>query len=260
MNGELAQAIALVAHGNATLAGRGETRHFEQRNSTFQFIRSLTMEIPGRWRTRTVTSVEEWMQALPRAGVERLSLVGSGAPPSAFANQGGWAIQGQTERGAHVWHGSWKVNRDGIDPQARTWEVSYPLGQRNGPAAADDVDIAAAKSELSAALNQASDFAARDSHLTTFHSLFDRALALGEADCPTAPYHADMLPTEGYSVAARQLMAMASQAWVFGGMGSWTDLGFDDASTTADFQRVSARLYRAVVDAARSAANAFEPG
>src|SRR4051794_262143 len=41
---------------------------------------------------------------------------------------------------------------------------------------------------------------------------------------PTAPYHPDILPSAGYTLAARQLLAGAVASFVFGGMGSWNDV------------------------------------
>ncbi len=66
-----------------------------------------------------------------------------------------------------------------------------------------------------------------------------------------------MVPAAGYSLDARQLLAMASRAWVFGGMGSWNDIGFTDAARNEEYRRVSQELYRAVTDAIRDAANSF---
>jgi hypothetical protein len=48
---------------------------------------------------------------------------------------------------------------------------------------------------------------------------------------------------------------MASQAWVFGGMGSWNDLGFPDAADNDRYRAVTAGLYDAVLGAIAAAAN-----
>lgn len=42
---------------------------------------------------------------------------------------------------------------------------------------------------------------------------------------------------------------MAAQAWVFGGMGSWNDLGFSDADSHHRYQEVTRRLYDGVLRA-----------
>lgn len=90
MNGELAQAVAVVAHGNAALHRRIDLANFEAHNSTFQFVRSVAIEVPARWRAKRVDRVAEWIRALRGKGVHRLSLIGGGTTPVAFANEGGW--------------------------------------------------------------------------------------------------------------------------------------------------------------------------
>ncbi|MBW3624663.1 MAG: hypothetical protein KY468_14755 [Armatimonadetes bacterium] len=54
-----------------------------------------------------------------------------------------------------------------------------------------------------------------------------------------------MLPEEGYSLLARQLLATATQAYVFGGMGSWNDIGFE-GSLQREYEKVSADLYEVI--------------
>ena len=93
--------------------------------------------------------------------------------------------------------------------------------------------------------------------LEPFAGWFEDALALGDSPSPDPPYHGDMLPQTGYPLEARQLLAMATRSWVFGGMGSWNDAGFSDEDVQAHYQEITKRLYRAVLDGIRTAANAF---
>jgi hypothetical protein len=50
---------------------------------------------------------------------------------------------------------------------------------------------------------------------------------LSSADPLAGTYHSDLAPTPIMPLEAKQLLASAQAAWVFGGMGSWNDLGFD---------------------------------
>ena len=59
-------------------------------------------------------------------------------------------------------------------------------------------------------------------------------------------YHSDLGPANSYPLAAKQLLFAAGNAWVFGGMGSWNDLGFDDCETNALYDRLSAQLYTCI--------------
>ena len=50
---------------------------------------------------------------------------------------------------------------------------------------------------------------------------------------------------------------MAAASWVFGGMGSWNDIGFvPDDPMAPEYESVSADLYSAVLAALGAAANA----
>jgi hypothetical protein len=266
VNGELAQAVALAAHGNAWLADVGTARediaNFEATNSTFQFVRSVRFEVNSRWRGASeVGSAGEWLRSIARTGVHQLSLVAGGSKPIAFANEGSWGVVGRGRHRADAWRGRWEVNKAGVDPadlKPRIWEVSYQRERGNGPFTLEPVDIDGRLEQLRHALAEAKEFAGRDDFLATFVPWFDEALALESGDEPDTAWHPDMLPTVGYGLDARRLLAMGSRSWVFGGMGSWNDIGFNDAATQDQYRQVSERLYRAVLDAIRDATNSFE--
>lgn len=78
--------------------------------------------------------------------------------------------------------------------------------------------------------------------MDTWAAWFERALAVGD----DIPYYPDMLPL-GYTYEARHLAALAAQAWVFGGMGSWNDMTFENESATAEYGAVSRDLYNAIL-------------
>ena len=63
---------------------------------------------------------------------------------------------------------------------------------------------------------------------------------------PTAPYHPDILPPAGYTLAAQQLLAAAVGGFVFGGMGSWNDSAPESADARPQYERLSEELYAAV--------------
>lgn len=264
MNGELAQVVALVAHGNAELVGIADASGLEASNTTFNYVRSITFEVPARRRgVRTVDSVHDWLRAASRWKVDRLSLVrGGGVRPVAFANEGGWGMLGHAPGRVCAWHGSWEVNQAGVDPsdpKPRIWEVDYRAMVEQGGVEPAPVDLEARRTELVEALTDARAFASDDAHhLQNFAPWFDEALEMASNAEPMAPYHPDMLPEVGYSLEARRLLAMTTRAWVFGGMGSWNDVGFSDGETNERYRAISERLYRAVIDAVRDAANAFE--
>ncbi|GAB3914442.1 hypothetical protein GCM10011575_44990 [Microlunatus endophyticus] len=54
-------------------------------------------------------------------------------------------------------------------------------------------------------------------------------------------------------------MAAGSRAWVFGGMGSWNDLGFPDEGVEQDYEQLSSTLFAAVLTAITTATNSAAP-
>jgi hypothetical protein len=262
VDGELAQVVALVAHGNAALVGTADLSDLEASNSTFQYVRSVTFEVPARRRTRAVSSAVEWLDAASRWKIGRFSLVGGGGRrPRGFANEGDWGVLGHAPDRVCAWYGSWVVNSEGVDPanlKPRIWEVSYRVSAREGRIEPAPVDLDTRRTELVEAITEARDFAGVDPHLQTFIAWFEEALAMASNPGPVPPYHPDMMPVEGYPTEARQLLSMATRSHVFGGMGSWNDIGFADQDTKARYEATSERLYRAVADAVRDATNAFE--
>jgi len=87
--------------------------------------------------------------------------------------------------------------------------------------------------------------------------LFAQALVLPDSPHPALPYHTDLLPAVGFSLEARQTLAAAAQACVFGGMGSWNDLALEQAEMQPRYEQISAALYEAVKSALVMASNTF---
>lgn len=76
MNGELAQAMALVAHGSAWLQhpDTGPPPSLAVENSTFRYFRSasfVTSTSPTASATQTTDAAARWLQAVRHNGVDR---------------------------------------------------------------------------------------------------------------------------------------------------------------------------------------------
>jgi len=67
----------------------------------------------------------------------------------------------------------------------------------------------------------------------------------------------DWLPGIGHSLAARQIYAAACQSWVFGGMGSWNDLVFQDPIENSEYEDLSRQLYEAINSGIELSVNSF---
>ncbi len=164
-----------------------------------------------------------------------------------FANAGRWSLASTGGRNGEIWHATWTVG-DRAAPDRRIWSVRYEAAH------VDDLtpqrpDLLSARRHLKQALQTAQDFATRQ-QMETWPAWFETALA-GD---PEIPYHPDLLP-EGYTSEARQLAAMAVKAWVFGGMGSWNDVYFDDPEARAEYAAISRNLYSALLRALVASVN-----
>jgi hypothetical protein len=65
-----------------------------------------------------------------------------------------------------------------------------------------------------------------------------------------------MLPPDFGPLAARQLVAAATRAWVFGGMGSWNDVWFANPALVQRYKALTPALFEAVLSAIVDGANA----
>ncbi|MGD2073289.1 MAG: hypothetical protein PVG65_07385, partial [Candidatus Thorarchaeota archaeon] len=66
----------------------------------------------------------------------------------------------------------------------------------------------------------------------------------------------DYLP-DGFDLRAYQLIKASSAGWLFGGMGSWNDLVFDEGSVDERYDEVSNNLYYAICNAVVVATNSY---
>ncbi len=278
MNGELAQLVYLAGHGSSWLASDepgAPPADFGQESWAFQFVGSLRFRLlaaAGHGRALDAaaasevstayeaSTVSEWLLQLRERGAARLWLtvpevraVTVGETETGehhvawFANAGRWSLLAAGRQRPEVWRADWTVG-DRSAADRRIWSVSYE-GARVDRAMPQCPDIQSAATQLSWALVETRDFAARQG-LAQWSELFEQILS---ADGEGAD-RAQLLPPR-YSAAARHLLAEADHAWVFGGMESWNDLKFTDSTTEHEFRQVSRDLYIAVLNAVLASTN-----
>ena len=269
MQGPIAQTLALAIHGNAHLRGIPVPVFFPG-NSTCQFCKQVefvTLErtLFGVRERPFARTPDEWLAKLAAAGVERLTVryESLGDPRISdrmsvgFVGGGGhWWIGAQ--RGAEVglWEARWRVgNQD--DPGRRIWNVTYGEVARADGRRAGTADLASLVRELTAVFGEIRAFA-QEHGLDDFAGSFDRAIDCLCSDQPRSfGYHADLAPAGVLPPDAERILGAAQAGWVFGGMGSWNDLGFEGAAQ-ARYESLSDRPYpllnRAAVDAANASA------
>jgi len=265
MNGTLAQTAALAAHARARLLDArlaGDEAYWE-RHSTLKFVRTLTFKTHKRGLFRSAEVVvasnpSAWMSALPTEADVSLVSLGASGPleahiASAFVGGTQEAIAVLGEGRGDLWVPSWEAVSQ--YPDTKIWSVCYLATASHGLEAAWKT-VERARAELADALGEITVFAAGETSLSGWRGTFEKASDALDASAPSPPYHPDILPPDGYSLEARQLMAASVAAYVFGGMGSWNDCVFEDRQVEARYERVTKKLYVAVMDSLVSSINA----
>ena len=136
----------------------------------------------------------------------------------------------------------------------RPWRVYYDRRART--TRLRRTSLQTSQEALRDALIAARDFSRR--HRLGYVGTFSRSLALLTSRRPAAAYPSDLLPPYGYSLDARQVFAAASNAWVFGGMGAFGDVVFEDEAVATAFWALYRDLGAAVVAALLAATNDFD--
>jgi hypothetical protein len=171
---------------------------------------------------------------------------------AAFAGGLAAGLLTTSKSGNDLWRASWDVG-DRDAPDRRIWKVAYhPVCVALDPQR-PRVDDAAAT--LDAALEAAEEFASR-SGSQPWDATFANARRQWADPNAEPSYHQDLFPDHCYSEASRRLASMAQAAWVFGGMGSWNDLGFPEPEIHNEYEQISRDLFAAVMLACVASVNA----
>lgn len=274
MKGSIAQIVALTVHGNLILQNglASGSDEFQRQNSTFRFCEFVNfIDGPAENLPHTealyAADPQHWFERLKGEGVRgfRISYAPSVEPNvpdrrlAGFVGGGGkWAIETRKLSSWDFWIPRWQIGkRDRKDN--RIWRVSYLRvpGRMTLPKEDPD-DLEQLKLELKQCLQQIAQFS-RSQTLEGFAEAFESGVARLESPDPLADaYHTDIVPPGFLSLAANQLLSSAQAAWVFGGMGSWNDLGFE-GETQARYDHLSEELYRLLNGAIAAAANSSTP-
>lgn len=255
------QCLTLVAAGNAALKGRDVGRFWPDA-MVFRWTEQVEFVIPRGGDEFALIAADplawfDWlkdkceglrlhtapMRQEPKLGPmpERMlaGFVGGGAR---------WLIEAVGAERSTLWEGFDRLG-DREDPRRRIWRTAYIFqGETQRQDALADSDVAAASAELRATL-EAIEPVARAIGAENFAAIFaDARAALDAAPDPERDLGAPL--SEG----AKRLIAAAMGASVFGGMGSWNDIGSDEAHKAA-YGETSEALYLALQRAVLAAAN-----
>ena len=266
MNGELAQIIFLVAYGNLFLNG-GEAEKVDlSANSIFQYVSSIRF---ARYKSNQDTqgfevanSVSDWFAFLHSVKVTRLWNIAFGWQrqdipehvAAAFSGGVPKAIQADIPNSFELWYPQWKTGGQSPKP----WLVEYRSLMFSNSHTLPMPAMSMVKNQLRKAVSQAEKFAKRsDVNISNWANQFTNSLELLESPHPQIPFYSDLLPNIGFSLDARQILAAAVQSYVFGGEGSWNDVGFKKPEVNKEHERITKELYAAVKFAITMASNSF---
>jgi len=282
MTGILAQLVALTSYGNAYLQDGEDIGSFFPANSTFQFCskvdfvnfkKSVLSSRPKE--VKVADDPLQWFQGLKKQGCKRLRLfytpsenTPTKTPDHKLAGMvgggGTWMIETIYGKFSHYWFNRWQVTqkddlRPSVDgpPDRPVWSVSYGRIDKDQPVTDKQFHIKDTSSLLEQSLKAIAGFA-ESQHLPSWAETFNKARSILDSINPIQDYyHQDLLVEKHYSLEARQLLAAAGAAWVFGGMGSWNDLVFDSENINKTYDERSAQLYNAINQAVQAVANSY---
>jgi len=269
--------IALTCNGNAAIRGVAIAKLFPD-NPHFRFCESVTFGFAAA--ASDVTEViaatpEAWCLGLRPRGVEALQLrpyrrktPSEDRVTSGFVHGGSlWKIEASLGGGAsEVWTSAWELVGAPGGSDGKPWRVRYSRTKEDGWKRAS-LDLARASDHLRQALQAAEDLASAQGADAAFIQRFHRARAAlnpdHSDDNPADGVVGDFCPPGVLSEAAVRLLAASSEAWVFGGMGSWNDpMTFSkrmQPEIKERYDRISDVLFDALQEAVADAATSSAP-
>lgn len=271
MEGQLAQMVALTCFGNAAIRGQ-QVSDFLHDNSTCTFCEEISFKagLPGRGGEPLFTTIalnpNEWIETLLRRGKLgfRLRQKTQNHPMFPDAITAGiadgpkwWSIEAlRTGAISEFWIPKWEIG-DRNAPDQRIWRVTYSLWEVSATLPTGLRSLEEISGDFRRTLEQIRAFAEREQ--CGFIKDFDDALlALNGTEVDTSSLD-DWVPLQMLDSMAVALLKAGSQAWVFGGMGSWNDQGYNDEAVQNEYEDLTDRLYGIVNEAIEAATSSSMP-
>ncbi len=263
MDGNLAAAATLVAHTRAWRGGHTRRPSFSPL-SAFRFSGSLKVDIPvglvipGREKYAP-RAPRAWLDWYPRVRARdlRLGVVGGVIRDDALVHKAQMAtfspftFTAVDTRGKGVARAAERVVNP-TEVEGALWHLHFVRVYDTSLLPAPGIKEAG--DNLLAAIASARTVGVAERALKQWVPYLDHAVAILRGDAaPQNP--SDMLPPVGYTTAARLLVAAATQAWVVGGPGTWSDHEPRGREARALYLTVSAELYACLIEAIGAAVN-----
>ena len=259
MQTELAQIISLTSYGNDFLKTGNLPEKYFPDNSIFQFCNLVDFrDFKKKWfsskMTETISAENPliWFENLKKEGCKKLCLYYKPSTDTTFGPEynlagfscgaGTWLIETIFENYSYYWQKRWKVtNQNAAD--SKIWAVNYARNVEKAVTTNQQLDISSITVKFKNVLTELIEFCYKQD-LRNWRETFEKALNMFSKVTPNKEYyHHDLIVTKNYSLAAQQLLFAVGESWVFGGMGWWNDMGFENKEINDDYLQLSQKLY-----------------
>lgn len=272
MTGNLAQLVWLTSHGNEFLINGNLPDANYLDNDVFQFVNTVNFHNfkKGFFSSKIKDSIAAenpiaWFKLLKKEKCNRLRLYyrptgnlvvdgtdfGDERMMAGFVGGGGeWLIESIYKGYSNYWGARMEVTRRD-DPNNKIWAYNYARKVERFATTNTQYDIVEMREKLSGALINIAAYA-NGANLKMWADIFERALSVLNGQQVGVGY-SNLLVEKNYKPEASRLLYAASAAWVFGGMGSWNDVGED----SKEYSKFSNELYIAINLSIVAATNSF---
>jgi hypothetical protein len=266
MEVQLAQMVALTCYGNAAIRGQRVSDFFPN-NSTCKSCESIIFKagLPTSRGDPLFTTIaltpDQWFESVLRHGRVGLRLRQKAlnnpdffAMVTASAGIGReWSIEVlRKDARSEFWICKREIGNEDA-PDGRIWRVTYGLYEVSATTPGGLRSLEQICGDFRLTLTEIRAFAEREH--CGFTKRFDDALLALNGPRVDRSSLSDLIPPETMDDKAISLLNASIEAWVFGGMGSWNDLGWDDESVQAEYESLSDRLLAVVQEAIATAAS-----
>ena len=272
MNGITSQLLSLITHGNQFITTGQIPLDYYPDNIAFKFCNTVNFihlagqADAGTQETVVAANPPGWFALLKQEGCRMLKAYfhpsagnETGTPDhklAGFVGGGGtWLIEDVYASCSNFWAARWEVTQPD-EPNRNIWAVSYGRTITHTETINFCPDTQQARQRLQEVLIEITAFA-RQHELANWADIFQNALDILKTSAPANSWHTRQIDETGYSQTNLQLMYAAMAAHVFGGMGSWNDLGFEKSQDMQQYDDLSYRLYDCINRALISSINSF---
>ncbi len=249
--------VALVTYANVTLNGMSESLEIDRLLAhncyRMEFVEKTPMNIPG-FSKKIATDPGDWISFLKGSKAKRVLLHfvemdQYGLPDhitSAFVGGGSqWLIEVEYDDANQVY--SFEERNSG------TLKDQFILLNRDYAYQGPSPTVESTRLQIGNVLKALADFAESHEQSSPWASNFESAWRTLNESVVGNP---DFIPSGIYSLVSHQLLETAFQSWVFGGMGSWNDLAFNDADQER-YLKLTDELYKTICDSIVAGVNSY---